>query len=80
MHYYHLVNHILCNVYRNDVFGSTLMQQPAQKKKPPPRPPPPRFNQNYAQTQKEKLKKPVSEKMDVLLVDTKLCVVKLELF
>ncbi|XP_076669295.1 SH3 domain-containing lethal (3) 05822 isoform X2 [Andrena cerasifolii] len=42
----------------NDVFGSTLMQQPVQKKKPPPRPPPPRFNQNYAQTQKEKLKKP----------------------
>ncbi|XP_076178146.1 SH3 domain-containing lethal (3) 05822 isoform X2 [Ptiloglossa arizonensis] len=42
----------------NDVFGSTLTQQPVQKKKPPPRPPPPKFNQNYAQAQKEKLKKP----------------------
>ncbi|XP_076245202.1 SH3 domain-containing lethal (3) 05822 isoform X2 [Calliopsis andreniformis] len=42
----------------NDVFGSTLMQQPVQKKKPPPRPPPPKFNQNYAPTPKDKLKKP----------------------
>ncbi|XP_043263549.1 uncharacterized protein B0303.7-like isoform X1 [Colletes gigas] len=41
----------------NDVFGSTLAQQPIQKKKPPPRPPPPKFNQNYAQAQKDKLKK-----------------------
>ncbi|XP_068975302.1 uncharacterized protein l(3)05822 isoform X1 [Bombus flavifrons] len=43
----------------NNVFGSSLMQQPIQKKKPPPRPPPPKFNQNYSQTQKEKSKKPV---------------------
>ncbi|XP_053977473.1 SH3 domain-containing protein 19-like isoform X2 [Hylaeus volcanicus] len=42
----------------NDVFGSTFTQQPIQKKKPPPRPPPPKFNPNYAQAQKEKLKKP----------------------
>ncbi|XP_017765426.1 PREDICTED: uncharacterized protein B0303.7 isoform X2 [Eufriesea mexicana] len=42
----------------NNVFGSSLTQQPIQKKKPPPRPPPPKFNQYYSQTQKEKLKKP----------------------
>ncbi|CAL7946017.1 unnamed protein product [Xylocopa violacea] len=40
----------------NDIFGSTLTQQPTQKKKPPPRPPPPKFNQNYLQ--KDKLKRP----------------------
>lgn len=39
------------------------MQQPIQKKKPPPRPPPPKFNQNYSQTQKEKLKKPVCRRL-----------------
>lgn len=43
----------------NNVFGSSLTQQPVQKKKPPPRPPPPKFTQNYTQAQKEKLKKPV---------------------
>lgn len=47
------------NVDRNNVFGSSLTQQPVQKKKPPPRPPPPKFTQNYTQVQKEKLKKPV---------------------
>ncbi|XP_015430068.1 PREDICTED: uncharacterized protein B0303.7 isoform X2 [Dufourea novaeangliae] len=42
----------------NDIFGSTLAQQPVQKRKPPPRPPPPKFNQNYAQAHKDRLKKP----------------------
>lgn len=42
----------------NDLFTSTFMQQPLQKKKPPPRPPPPKFNKNYVQNQKDRLKKP----------------------
>nr|XP_033325275.1 uncharacterized protein B0303.7-like [Megalopta genalis] len=42
----------------NDIFTSTFSQQPGQKKKPPPRPPPPKFNKNYVQNQKDRLKKP----------------------
>lgn len=47
------------DLYRNNVFGSSIIRQPIQKKKPPPRPPPPKFNQNYSQTQREKYKKSV---------------------
>ncbi|XP_031841944.1 SH3 domain-containing lethal (3) 05822 isoform X2 [Nomia melanderi] len=50
----------------NDIFRSTLTQQPVQKKKPPPRPPPPKFNQNYLQNQKDRLKKPPAKPTELL--------------